>query len=391
MKMRKNVMFFMVLCMVFCIIISGGYAAASKRIVKIAWFGPLTGPDSYQGMGPRNCFDLAIKQANASGKFPFEIQGMILDDASDTAKTTAGAIKATSDPDVVAGTGHWIGQCAFASIPVWHVAGKPFVLWGVPEKQLISENVYPEITRVCPTTLAENVVLNRVVVDLLGYKKFSSVSDTTEWGKETHSTFADLLKEDGGEILSLDRFEWGTKNFRPVITKIQAIHPQAIYFGGIITEAIVLKKQLHDAGMNILVCSNSGITEQAFNDSVGAEVAEGTVATSPWYEEGVLWEKFKRDYNEVGYKEDWGVYGPFCYQSTQIILKALEEVGPDNPKALVDAIQNMEYTGIVGLTKFDSEGEAIETNAKVVVSQDGVWVPWEDSEYAVGKRLLPSK
>ncbi len=388
--MRINRIGFFV--MVFCIIsiILGSSVIAAEKVVKIAWFGPITGPDSYQGMGPRNCFDLAIKQANESGKFPFLIEGLIFDSGSDTAKTTSGAIKATSDPDVVAGTGHWIGQCAFASIPVWHAAEKPFVLWGVPEKDLISDPVYPEIFRVCPTTLAENEVLSRVIVDLLGYKKFSSVSETTEWGKETHNTFEFLLKGRGGEILSTDRYEWGTKNFRPIITKIQATKPEGVYLGGIITEAIVLRKQLHDAGMDILFCSNSGITEQAFNDSVGADVAEGVVATSPWYYEGPIWDKFKSDYEEAGYEEEWGVYGPFCYQSTQMILKAIEEVGPD-PEALINTIQNMEYTGVVGVTKFDEEGEAIEPLVKVVVSQDGVWVPWEESEYAVGKRLLPKK
>jgi branched-chain amino acid transport system substrate-binding protein len=364
--------------------------AAEKKVVKIAWFGPLTGADSFQGIGPKNCFDLAIRQANESGKFKYKIEGMILDDASDTAQATTAATKATSDPDVAGGTGFWVGQCAFAATPIFHNAKKPLILWGVPEKKLISGTGYKEIFRVCPTTQRENEALSKVIIDKLNYRTFCSISDTTEWGKETHATFTALLEKAGGKILSLDRFNWGNKNFRPILSKVVAKKPEGIYFGGIITEAIILRKQMTDMKMKVLFASNSGITEQAFNDAVGAKAAEGVVATSPGVQPGPQWDKFVEAYKKAGYKEDWGVYGPFCYQATQILLSALEKVGPD-PKALIDELHKTNFTGVVGLTKFDPEGEAIESKVDVVVSQEGKWVIWENSEYASGKRSLPKK
>jgi branched-chain amino acid transport system substrate-binding protein len=364
--------------------------AAEKKVVKIAWFGPLTGADSFQGIGPKNCFDLAIRQANESGKFPYKVEGMILDDASETAQATSAATKATADPDVIGGTGFWVGQCAFAATPIFHNAKKPLILWGVPEKKLISGTGYKEIFRVCPTTQRENEALAKVIINKLGYRNFCSVSDTTEWGKETHATFKALLEKAGGKILSLDRFAWGTKNFRPILSKVVSKNPEGIYFGGIITEAIILRKQMSDMGVKKLLASNSGITEQAFNDAVGAKAAEGVTATSPGVQPGPNWEKFVEAYKKAGYKEDWGVYGPFCYQATQILLAALEKVGPDS-KALIDELHKTNYTGVVGLTKFDPEGEAIESKVDVVVSQDGKWLIWENSEYASGKRTLPKK
>ena len=243
----------------------------------------------------------------------------------------------------------------------------------------------------CPTTQRENEALAKVVIDDLGYRTFCSISDTTEWGKETNATFKALLDKAGGKLLSVDRFTWGTKNFRPILTKVTGKKPEGIYFGGIITEAIVLRKQMVEAGIHILFVSNSGITEQAFNDSVGAKAAEGVIATSPGVQPGPDWDKFVEAYKKEGYKEDWGVYGPFCYQATQIILSALEKVGPDDSKALIDTLHKTNYTGVVGLTKFDPEGEAIESKVDVVVSQDGQWVKWPESEYASGKRSLPPK
>ena len=48
-------------------------------MVKIGFIGPLTGPNAAQGVGARNAFDLKIREANASGKFPYKIEMVALD------------------------------------------------------------------------------------------------------------------------------------------------------------------------------------------------------------------------------------------------------------------------------------------------------------------------
>ena len=72
----------------------------AQKVVKIGFIGPLTGPNAAQGVGARNAFDLAIREANASGKYPFKIEMVALDDASDPATGMAAALKLVSDPAV---------------------------------------------------------------------------------------------------------------------------------------------------------------------------------------------------------------------------------------------------------------------------------------------------
>ncbi len=74
---------FVVTLAIFSIVVSlvmvqltGG--AVWAKTIKIAFIGPLTGPNAAQGNGAKNCFDLAIKQANDSGKFPFKIENVLL-------------------------------------------------------------------------------------------------------------------------------------------------------------------------------------------------------------------------------------------------------------------------------------------------------------------------
>jgi len=74
------------------------------KTIKLTFIGPLTGPNAAQGTGMRNCFDLAIREANESGEFPYKIKIMDLDDASDPAVAFSASLKALSDKRVVAGS-----------------------------------------------------------------------------------------------------------------------------------------------------------------------------------------------------------------------------------------------------------------------------------------------
>ena len=82
----------------------GGVDAAEK--ISLGFIGPLSGGNALQGLGARNGFLLAIQQANESG-YPYEVEGIALDDASDPGTGVAAALKLLNDPNVVAAIGHW--------------------------------------------------------------------------------------------------------------------------------------------------------------------------------------------------------------------------------------------------------------------------------------------
>jgi branched-chain amino acid transport system substrate-binding protein len=46
----------------------------------------------------------------------------------------------------------------------------------------------------------------------------------------------------------------------------------------------------------------------------------------------------------------------------------------------------MKYDGILGTITFDQNGQTELALVTKLVSQDGKWVKWENSEYAAGKR-----
>lgn len=363
---------------------------AQAKVVKIGFIGPLTGPNAAQGVGARNAFDLKIREANASGKFPYKIEMVALDDASDPATGVAAALRLVSDPAVVAASGHWNSSVALATIHTFHTYRIPFIVWGAIHPDITGYYQYPGVDRVAPTLVQENGPLSNWVIGELGYKSFSIISDTSSYGEMNVKAFVPMAEKMGAKILSTDMASVGTTEFRPILTKIRGLNPDAIYFGGVVMEGALIRDQMGKVGLNKLFCAISGIKDDKFLEVAGP-AGEGVLSIEPGkpiekLEEGT---RFINAYKAAGYREPFGAYGPNAYDSAGIILEAISKVGTDDKGAIMKYIRGIKYKGLMGETSFDATGQTTNILVSRFVGQDGKWVPWEDSAYAKGLRKLP--
>jgi branched-chain amino acid transport system substrate-binding protein len=133
----------------------------------------------------------------------------------------------------------------------------------------------------------------------------------------------------------------------------------------------------------------SGIVNDDFIKALGP-LAEGVIA----FREGAPAEKlpggkkFLEDYNKQGYTNPPEAYGPFAYAAADILMDAIEKVGPDRKKIIAELAKVKDKDTIVGKVTFDEHGQNTVPVITKYVVQDGKWVLWEDSEYASGKRKL---
>src|SRR5512136_3085704 len=140
-------------------------SAQEKKLVKLGFIGPLTGPNAAVGLGARNSADLAVRQANEKGNLPFKLELVVLDDASDPTTGVAAATKLCSDALVMAATTHFNSPVGLATIHVFHRYGVPQMFWGGIHPDITNKNNYLEVTRICPNTLVEHANLAKFVVE----------------------------------------------------------------------------------------------------------------------------------------------------------------------------------------------------------------------------------
>lgn len=387
---KKNMVVMLVIsCALFLMSLPAAFGA-EKKLVKIGFIGPLTGPNASFGLGARNSADLAIKQANEKGTYPYRLELVVMDDASDPTTGVAAATKLCSDSAVAAATTHFNSPVGLATIHVFHRYGVPQMFWGGIHPDITNKYNYLEVTRICPDTNVEHYTLATFVVKKLGYKDWSIIYDVTSYGKSCLDAVKSALNRTGGKILSEDGIPVGGVDFRPILSKIKALKPgpQVIYYGGVVTEASLIKIQMNELGMKNLYVGVTGLDSETFNGTAG-EAAEGTLIVGKAHIDESS--PFVKAYKAAGYKEFYEATGPYAYDSVNLILEAIKKVGPEDKKALAKAIREMKYKGILGVTKFDEFGQTVSGGLILKVSQDKKWVVWNDSEYAKGKRKLAGK
>lgn len=376
-----------VLALVMCVAASG--AAADKPVVKLGFIGPITGPNAAFGLGARNSADLAVKQANARGDMPYHYELVVMDDASDPSTGVAVATKLCTIDKVAAATTHFNSPVGLATIHVFHRYKTPQVFWGGIHPDITYKHNFPEVTRVCANTIVEHAQLADFTVKQLGATRWSIIYDTTSYGTSCYKTAKKALEEAGATVLSEDGIPVGTQDFRPVLSRIKAMDdgPQAIYFGGVVTEAALVRLQMSEMGMtSLLYAGVTGFDSDTFNKTAG-EAAEGTVIVG---KKAIAEDSdFVQAYKAAGYKEYYEATGPYAYDATNLIMAAVNEVGPKDKTLLAKTIRGMRYDGILGPTYFDDFGQTLTGGLTLKVSQDGQWLPWDASEYASGARSLP--
>lgn len=350
--------------------------AEAKKVVKIGFIDPLTGPTAAIGIGAKNSAKLAVQQANASGEFPYEIQLVAEDDASDPATGVAAALKLCSDPSIIAVVSHFNSPVALATGPIFHRFGVAQIMPSSIHPDITRGNDYKEVFRICADNIAEHNFGADLVINELGNKKWSSIYDTSSYGVNCNDNFKRSLSARGGTLLSEDGISVGTKDFRPILNKIKELKPEAIYFGGLTTEAALCKRQMHELGMdNILYFGVTGLDSETFNEIAGS-TAEGTIIVGKL----ALGEDsdFVKAYKTAGFTEPYEATGPYVYDAVGIVLEALKKVGPDKT-AIVNYIADpdFQYAGVIGLTKLDKDGQSITGGLTLKVSRNGKWIPWQ--------------
>jgi len=359
-----------------CSLVFGSGVALAQSTVKLGFIGPISGGNAQQGLGAKNGFLLAIDQFNATPGAPFKVEGVVLDDASDPQTGVSAALKLVNDRSVVAATGHWNSPVALATLPVFNRSQMPFIVWGAISPKITEQN-FPNTTRVTPTLVNENKPLAERAISDLKAKKIAIISDTSDYGRANETWFRKFFTDAGGTIVTAESFPVGTTDFRAILTKVQGLQPDAVYFGGVITEAGILRKQMADLGIKMPMLSISGIYDPQLIKIAGP-AADGVVVGVPVSQSNPKLEAMNKAYTEKAYPEAQSPYTKYAYDATGLLLQVLKTTGTTDKAAIAKAIRAASYDGALGTTTFDANGQTqIPVDIQLHTVKNGEWVKYQ--------------
>ncbi|HEY6861359.1 MAG TPA: branched-chain amino acid ABC transporter substrate-binding protein [Pseudolabrys sp.] len=367
-------------------------SAEAKDKVKVGFIGPLTGGVSVNGLGGRNSADLAVRLRNANPNAKYEYELVVLDDECKPNVAVQVATKMAADKDIIAGATHYCSATAIATVDVYHKFGFPVIVWGAVLPDITYRNKYAEVHRVNGTMINQNDA-NAELISRLGYKSVAVIHDTTDYGKGHLEYFSKALDKIGKtKIVGTFGVTADQQDFTSELTKIKALNPDVIYFGGLTPIGVRIRSQMDKLGIKAVFDGTSGIVSDAYIQGLGP-LAEGTLA----FREGAPAEKlpggkfFMDKYNAQKYDNPPEAYGAFAYAAMDMILDTIEQVGPDRKKVITALGDVKNRDSIVGKITFDDHGQNTVPVVTKYVVQDSKFVEWFESEYESGKRKLPGQ
>ena len=371
--------------------------SGGDKVAKIGVIAPLSGDLSALGLGIKNSVDLAIKQANEEGA----VEGWTFELAAedDQAKPDEGARVATKlagDEAVIGVVGTLNSSVAQSVQPILDSANVLMVSPANTNPTLTQgddpankKRAYKSYFRTATTDSIQGPFAARYLFEDVGAKNVAIIHDNKTYGKGLTDAFKGEFEKLGGKIVGTETITPGDKDFSAVISKVKPLNPAVVYYGGEYPEASLLSNQMKGAGLNVPLMGGDGIYDGTYIEN-GKQAVEGDLATSVGAPTEQLdsAKDFVAAYEEAGYSEPFSAYGAYAYDAAQVIIeaakKALEgedEITEDVKKSLVEATNDVSFSGVTGEVAFDEYGDTTSKVLTVYKVTGGKWVPAKTDEF----------
>jgi branched-chain amino acid transport system substrate-binding protein len=206
------------------------------------------------------------------------------------------------------------------------------------------------------------------------YKNVVVIDDSTPYGEGLVKEFKAQFESKGGKVLSAEKIQAKETDFKALVTKIKALKPDAIYYGGAHTEGALITKQAKDAGLTAPTVGGDMLYTQEFIKIAGAKAADGSICTILGLpiEQQPGGAAFIAAY-KAKYDKGPEAYDSYAYDSAKVIMAAVLKAKSTDRKTIAEAIRSLKYDGVTGTTAFDSNGDTTNKAISSYVVANGEW------------------
>jgi branched-chain amino acid transport system substrate-binding protein len=351
------------------VMIAVGPVAAEP--IKIGFNVPLTGFAAADGNSALMGAELAVEQVNAAGGIGGDMLELVVyDDQASPKEAAPLAVKMITQDGVVAGvSGSYSGSTRAAST-IFQENATPYIS---------AYAVHPDITRAGPFVFRTSFMGEvqgragaKLIGETLGKKRVVMITLNNDFGQSLAAGFKEKATHFGIEIVG--EYDYGIKDreFGPIVSKVKADAPDAIYASGYFFTAGPLVSQLRAAGIEAPIIGQEGYDGQKFIEIAGP-AAEGVLITTSLDRdsEDPLARAFIDGFQEkAGYPAD--MVGASAHTAILVMADALKRSGAGNKDAVRAAIAATKIDAATGRISFNELGE-VKKDVQVQIVKDGGW------------------
>ena len=321
--------------------------ASAETVLKIAYQGPLTGPEAQTGTDGIRGVKLALKIYNAS-KPKIKVEVYEGDDQGDDAlgKTVGAGIAA--DPAVVGVLTAYSGP-TIAALPSYKAAGIVIVSpsatrVGLTDPASPSYGA-PVFHRIVSNDDLQGPALARTATTGVKNPTVFMVSDQSSYSE---GLFASTKAALGTALEGSDKAAKGTTDFSATISKVKAAKANIVIYTGYYADGAKFVKQLRDKNYKGVFAAGDGVLNSEFPKLAGKRQSEGVRLTAPIVPLEVASPKLTADFKkEFGAAP--GVYTTEAFTATNMILEAIKK-GKTSRADILAYVKAIKYKNVAGVT-----------------------------------------
>jgi len=194
-----------------------------------------------------------------------------------------------------------------------------------------------------------------------------------DYGAGVASVFKGAFQNRGGKVVVHERYSEDATQFRPIMEKVQAANPDAIYVIGYYAGAARLIKEARETGIDEQVFSTTTVEDPQFVE-VGGEAVEGVIyPLASGYDENSQQpavQRFQKGFQEM-HGEAPGFVAAQAYDCVYLIKRAIENGGGFTGPAIQKGMAQIEgFEGATGTITFDAKGD-VQKKLTMKVVRDG--------------------
>ena len=345
--------------------------AAPAGSIRIGFNAPLTGFAAADGNSALVGAQLAVEQVNAAGGIDGDtIELVVYDDQASPKEAAPLAVKMTTQDEVTAGISGSYSGSTRAAATIFQENGVPYIS---------AYAVHPDITRagdhVFRTSFMGEVQGRagaKLIGELMGLKRVALITLNNDFGKSLATGFKERAADFGIEITGESEYSIKDREFGPIVSKVKADNPDAIYASGYFFTAGPLVRQIRAAGITAPVIGQEGYDSQKFIEIAGPD-AEGVIITTSLDRDSSnpITQAFIKGFEDkAGYPTD--MVAASAHTAVLVMAQALRKAGAGDRAALRSAIAESSVDASTGHISFNALGE-VKKDVQVQVVKDGAW------------------
>jgi urea transport system substrate-binding protein len=338
--------------------------------VKIGFLTALTGLETILGETQLNCFKLAVDEINARGGAGGRKIEYIVEDDQTTTKGCIDKARKLIFQDKV--------DCIIGLIAsLEHVATRSVT---TPAKKLLIYTTYYE-GEVCERYFAATGAVPNQQIDPyvpwliknVGKSVYIMGSDYI-WPRRSAVAIQAAFERNGGKVLGVDFFPFGTQDFGPAYEKIKGANPDIVWGMTAGADGVTATKQYRSFGMKAQLVSQGYDEIYSF---AHPDLIEGAISSLPYF---MSLDTPKNKEFVANYQKKFGkgkpvnAIGEAAYDAAWLYALAVGKAGSTDVEKVIPALSKVEFNAPQGRVTMSAKNNHMLCNCLIARAQkDGSW------------------